>query len=241
LAVTGAEQLRLLLHAEVSAFTCVDLRNRRVEVVITPEVPEYWQAVERASDTLVDNPLPAYWSSSPAPSPSRVSDHLSRRAWFATATYAEVLRPMGTPHMLGVPMLEASAGGPSCAVSRSGKDFSARDLHVATALQAALVVAHRHVADARRGARAPVQRSHGVGAAGLTPREVEVLALLSDGSTAHAIGRRLHISPGTVRKHLEHLYRKLGVQDRLSAVNRGRELGLERSASRGGAGPSTWR
>jgi DNA-binding CsgD family transcriptional regulator len=198
-------------------------------VVLTPDVPEYSRAVERASDTLADNPLPAYWTSSPAPSPSRVSDHLSRKAWFGTATYGEVLRPMGTPHMLGVPLRDASAGGPSCAVSRSGSDFSARDLDVATALQAALVVAHRQV---DRAAGAGSRQVPGSGAlaedaaATLTAREVEVLQSLSAGRTAQAIARRLDVSLGTVRKHLEHVYRKLGVQDRLSAVNRGRELGL---------------
>jgi DNA-binding CsgD family transcriptional regulator len=230
LAVVGAEQVRLLLHAEVSAFTCVDLRQRRVDVLITPNVPEYHQAAERASDTLVDNPLPAYWASSAAPSPSRVSDHLSRGEWFATATYSEVLRPMGTPHMLGVPLQDAAAGGPSCAVSRSGSDFSDRDVGIATALQAALVVAHRHVTrmpgtasmQHLAPAAAPVQRP----AAALTPREAEVLRFLSAGRTAQAIARSLDVSPGTVRKHLERVYRKLGVQDRLSAVNRGRELGL---------------
>ena len=240
LAVVGAEQLRLLLHAEVSAFTCVDLQQRRVDVLITPDVPEYHSAAERASDTLADNPLPAYWASSAAPSPSRVSDHLSRRDWFATATYSEVLRPMGTPHMLGVPLRDAAAGGPSCAVSRSGSDFSARDVGVATALQAALVVAHRHVtrmpgaASTRQVARAaaPVLRP----AVSLTPREAEVLSSLSAGSTAQAIARSLDVSPGTVRKHLERVYRKLGVQDRLSAVNRGRDLGLLGTDVRNGAG-----
>lgn len=60
----------------------------------------------------------------------------------------------------------------------------------------------------------------------LTPRETVVLAMLSCGSTAEGIAARLLISPRTVHKHQEHLYRKLGAVDRLSAVLRGQELGL---------------
>lgn len=60
----------------------------------------------------------------------------------------------------------------------------------------------------------------------LTPRETVVLALLSRGSTVAGIAARLAISPRTVHKHQEHLYRKLGAVDRLSAVLRAQELGL---------------
>jgi DNA-binding CsgD family transcriptional regulator len=222
-AVEGAQQLLGLLGAEVAAFTYLDLGSRRAQVLITPDVPQYSGPAAHASTTLHDNPLPAYWASSEAPAPSRVSDHLSARAWRGTATYSEVLRPMGTPHMLGVPLLDAARGGPSCAVSRSGRDFSARDVDVATALQAALLAVYTRVS---APVGAPSQPPRQVLGRGLTAREAQVLTLLSEGSTAWAIARRLQVSPATVRKHLEHLYRKLEVQDRLSAVNRGRELGL---------------
>ena len=230
-AVEGAQQLLGLLDAEVAAFTYLDLGSRRAQVLITPDVPQYSGPAAHASTTLHDNPLPAYWASSEAPAPSRVSDHLPARAWRATATYTEVLGPMGTPHMLGVPLLDAARGGPSCAVSRSGRDFSARDVDVATALQAALLVVYTRVS-AAVGWCSP----RPVLARELTAREVEVLTLLSEGSTAWAIARRLQVSPATVRKHLEHLYRKLEVQDRLSAVNRGRELGLVQAALSPSAG-----
>ena len=62
--------------------------------------------------------------------------------------------------------------------------------------------------------------------ADLTGRELAVLALLAEGLTAEAIGRRLGVSRHTVRKHLEHLYRKLGVGDRLVAVREARARGL---------------
>jgi DNA-binding NarL/FixJ family response regulator len=52
----------------------------------------------------------------------------------------------------------------------------------------------------------------------LTERELEVLQLLAFGYTNRDIGRRLFISPDTVKTHLEHIYQKLGASDRTSAV-----------------------
>ena len=60
----------------------------------------------------------------------------------------------------------------------------------------------------------------------LTPRERAVLLLLATGLTAQGIAVRLTISPRTVHKHQEHLYRRLGAVDRLSAVLRAQEAGL---------------
>lgn len=59
----------------------------------------------------------------------------------------------------------------------------------------------------------------------LTPRELEVLALVARGLTAASIGLRLQMSSTTVRTHLEHIYKKTGQRDRLLAVNYARQLG----------------
>jgi DNA-binding CsgD family transcriptional regulator len=61
---------------------------------------------------------------------------------------------------------------------------------------------------------------------GLTAREQTVLALTADGLTAEAIAHRLGISPHTVIKHQQHIYRKLGVNDRLTAVLVAQQAGL---------------
>lgn len=64
------------------------------------------------------------------------------------------------------------------------------------------------------------------GATVLTGRERVVLGLLCEGLTAHAIGHRLSCSPRTVSKHLEHIYFKLEVHDRVSAVRAAETRGL---------------
>ncbi|CAL9516387.1 hypothetical protein SUDANB95_03711 [Actinosynnema sp. ALI-1.44] len=61
---------------------------------------------------------------------------------------------------------------------------------------------------------------------GLTEREHEVLTVLAQGLTAEAIARRMDISPRTVHRHLQNVYRKLGTTDRLSTVLRAQSMGL---------------
>ncbi|MEV0399002.1 response regulator transcription factor [Actinoallomurus sp. NPDC050550] len=65
-------------------------------------------------------------------------------------------------------------------------------------------------------------------ATALTRRETEVLALVADGLSNQAIGRRLHLTEGTVKSHLAHVYAKLGVESRTSAVAVATDLGLIR-------------
>jgi DNA-binding response OmpR family regulator/DNA-binding CsgD family transcriptional regulator len=53
---------------------------------------------------------------------------------------------------------------------------------------------------------------------GLTPREAEVLYWIARGKTNRDIGEILGSSPATVKKHLEHVYEKLGVETRSAAA-----------------------
>lgn len=52
----------------------------------------------------------------------------------------------------------------------------------------------------------------------LTPRQQQVLELLAEGVELPDIASRLFVSPGTVRKHIERIYRALGVRSRGEAV-----------------------
>jgi two-component system, NarL family, response regulator LiaR len=60
----------------------------------------------------------------------------------------------------------------------------------------------------------------------LTPREVEVLKLLSQGQTNPQIAQNLLVSRGTVKIHVQHIISKLGVSDRTQAAVRAIEAGV---------------
>jgi DNA-binding CsgD family transcriptional regulator/PAS domain-containing protein len=60
----------------------------------------------------------------------------------------------------------------------------------------------------------------------LTAREREVLVHLARGETNRQIGAAMGLSPGTVKKHVEHILAKLNAADRTQAAVRASELGL---------------
>lgn len=62
----------------------------------------------------------------------------------------------------------------------------------------------------------------------LSAREIEVLELVAAGSTNRAIADALYISEATVKTHLLHVFRKLGVDDRTAAVTVAVERGIIR-------------
>ena len=70
----------------------------------------------------------------------------------------------------------------------------------------------------------------------LTPRHWELLDLLAAGHTNAQIARRLGVTEGTVRKHLQNIYSRLQVSSRTAAVMRECEprLTLSRSTIPGG-------
>ena len=74
------------------------------------------------------------------------------------------------------------------------------------------------------------RRTHGVAGGGLpeplSGRELEILQLVAAGKSNRRIAQELYVSVGTVKTHLNNLYRKLRVRSRTQAVARARELNL---------------
>ena len=60
----------------------------------------------------------------------------------------------------------------------------------------------------------------------LSQRELEILGLLARRESNKEIAAGLYITPGTVKRHTQNIYRKLQVNDRREAVEQARELGV---------------
>ncbi len=60
----------------------------------------------------------------------------------------------------------------------------------------------------------------------LSERELEILRLVSNGSSNREIATSLYITEGTVKNHLTNILSKLGVRDRTQAALKAREMGL---------------
>jgi DNA-binding CsgD family transcriptional regulator len=134
------------------------------------------------------------------------------------ARAAETWTALGCPYEAAL----ALAGGDEEAALRRSLDA----LQELGARPVATIVARRlrglGARGVPRGPRPATQRNP----ANLTRREVEVLGLLAEGKTNEEIARALWLSPSTVRRHVEHVYAKLGVRTRAQASAQAARLGL---------------
>jgi len=165
-----------------------------------------------------------YWNCEPCSYPDRtgdlrsivkISDFYSARQWHGIGTRCGINRPMRFEHdlMLTLPAPSGPAPVPGRTVRLfffrgPGPDFSERDRELLTLLRPHV---HQAYLDAER-LRHPGPR--------LTPRQKDLLRLLAAGHTNAQIARRLGISEGTVRSHLEDIYLRLNVSSRTAAVTR---------------------
>jgi DNA-binding CsgD family transcriptional regulator len=146
-------------------------------------------------------------------SATRVSDVISRPRLVNSRVYAEWFRPLGVEAELEVGIAPSRIRTRTFILDRAHGDFSDRDRAVLEAVRPHLRRIHE-MTELRRavGDAEPEQRDR------LTDREAEILELVAAGLTNAGIAERLWVSPGTVKKHLENVYAKLGVANRAAAV-----------------------
>ena len=135
-------------------------------------------------------------------------DFYSNRQWHSTGMYTEVLHPAGVEEELLIPLPAPPGIARRLVFFRGpGRPFTDGERDAALMLQPHITWA------LRRQARLQACRL-------LTERQAELLQLVAAGHDNIAIARRLGLSPGTVRTHLEHIYARLGVSSRTAAAAR---------------------
>ena len=149
--------------------------------------------------------------------PIRRSDLQSMRNFRNSGVYADVVQRIGIDEMLAFAL---KPGGLHVCISlnRTGPDFMPAAVDLITQLRPLLTRRIEQLAADRADRLAAGGGSIWPGPAVLTPRQQQVLRLVAGGLTDAAIGRRLGCSPRTVDKHLEHIYRRLGVSCRTAAI-----------------------
>jgi DNA-binding CsgD family transcriptional regulator len=148
----------------------------------------------------------------------KIADFYSAPEWHSTGMYSDLYQPQGIEHELMLTLPAGSAPprrspGPGRTLRLflfrgPGADFSEADRALLTLLRPHL---HQAYLDAERR-RHPVPE--------LTARHWQLIDLLAAGHTNAQIARRLGLSEGTVRTHLENMYRRLQVSSRTAAVTR---------------------
>jgi DNA-binding CsgD family transcriptional regulator len=174
------------------------------------------------------HPLLSYYLGTADMAPQQVADVPSA---FASprvrARWAELSRCHGVEHQLAIP-LPAGGDGPRWFVLGRSEPFAADRMLLARRVQRLIVGLDRQATALNRWQNRAATPEAGAVAADvhLTPRELSVLTLVADGLTAAAAARRLVVAERTVHKHLERIYAKFGVSDRVSAVLRAQRLGI---------------
>ena len=177
-------------------------------------VEQVWSAYPEVRET---DPLPGGPAADIEPSAppigqaTRFSDLIGLRAFRRLDLHAEVCRPLGVDYVMKL-FLPGAAGEWSAFVfDRQRRDFTERDRLI-------LDLLFPHLVQLRDRAR--IRSLIPPGQAELTRREREIMVWVARGKRNVEIARILWVAPGTVRKHLDNVYAKLGVSNRTEAVAR---------------------
>jgi len=228
-AITVLDVLGPRIDAAISNYGRMDQRVGLVDIV-APGCQENLPVIrDWVQSNPVDNPwflLMNHEDRVPISGEALAGGHA---AWTRDPLQQLMASVTGCDELATVPLTRGPAEVSGLSFGRRGRDFTEEELDFLASVQPLLQAVARH---ADRMARWRAQLSDADRAhtacrdAGLTPRELHVLRLMADGLTATSVARRLGCSPRTAEKHVANAYRKLGVNDRVSAVLEAQRHGL---------------
>jgi DNA-binding CsgD family transcriptional regulator len=137
--------------------------------------------------------------------PLRLSDFTTLTGFRQLEVYDVLLRPFGLAWTANVGY-RGPRGLNELVCARTHLDFSDRELMLLNLAATAVGLAARDPAPAVPPALA------------LTAREAEVLERVARGCSNAEIAQALSVAPGTIKKHLDNIFAKLGVRNRLQAA-----------------------
>ncbi len=207
-ALVGADQVEFeQTHPERHWLGFMQSVEGRAFVPEEPNDPHYWSLWWRS--TAVHARL------GDAVSTTMRSDFESDLGWRNHPLYLDYMKDQGLFHELGFNLPDPDGRSLRLHCWRSpGRDFAERDRFLLSLLRPHVVVAYR----AAERLRHPML---------LTARQLELLAYVGRGLTNRQVARAMGLTEGTVRRHLENIYERLGVNSRTEAVAR---LAAARSA-----------
>jgi DNA-binding CsgD family transcriptional regulator len=164
---------------------------------------------------------------------TKISDFFTQRELRNLGYYDEYLRRVGLEHRMSTVVPKPPFSAIALALGRSGKDFSERDRLLLDLLHPHLTQAYDNAAAMtriREESARPTPTTYvllsreSLGFLGLTNREADIFVGIARGMTNKQVAASLCVSPLTLKTHLQHVYRKLGVETRTQALARASEM-----------------
>ena len=213
--------LRALREAVPSEFCALNELPADLPNTISLTEPAVPPALHVAFARLgAQNPLVQHYLRTHDGRATRFSDVLTRRELHRLELYRAVYRPLGIEYQVAFTLPASSQRILGVALSRAGRDFTARERDLLNIARPYLIQAYRnalaHTLLARGAGRQIVPAD--LAALGLTQRQAQVLRLVAMGHSGKDTAAALGITARTAQKHLERCYRVLGVNDRSQAA-----------------------
>jgi DNA-binding CsgD family transcriptional regulator len=203
-----------LIPSDAIGYTDADRVHQRTIEYVDTDAGTFDDDDEKLFWRIVDeHPLCRHQQAYAEFSATRLSDVISRQRLVNSRIYAEWFRPLGVEAELEIGIAQFRPRTRNFSLVRASGDFSTRDRAALELLRPQLRCIHEMM-----HLRHALARTEPHDLNQLTAREGEVLELVGVGLTNAAIAERLWISPGTVKRHLENVYTKLGVANRTAAV-----------------------
>ncbi len=226
----GSERVRLaltstarLIASDLTTLSVCDLRHGRRHIEMTPQAALSATDREAFDRHFYEHPLVCFHAANHQAGAMRLGDFYCTTALETLPLYQDYYRPLRLRAVMAVPLHVDERMLVSVVLNRHGRDFSERDRQMADLLRPGLAAQLKEsYAPSQTGWMAPEGAEPLASCASLTAREKEILQWVGAGKSNAEIAWIMAISPRTVQKHLEHIFDKLGVQNRLAALLRAR-------------------
>ena len=210
-----------IVGGDKSCYHVVEVATGDLRVLAMPHHEALDELDEARMAHMHQHPLLAHFTRCDRLEGRMISDFLSISEYHRLPLYGEFFRHLDVEDQLLVGVSLASSGYlAGFSVERGYPGFAPEDRRIFDALQPHLATAYANALCYSRALRSvvpglqdPARRLHR-----LTTRQLQILESLAAGRSNIQIAAALDLSPGTVRKHLEHILRRLGVTTRTAAA-----------------------
>ncbi len=212
--------LARLVGCDSLSFTVLGAEAGQVSVTRHPDGISSPGSLAAFAAYVHEHPLANYYRQTGDARPIMISDFLGRQDFHRLNLYGEYFRWIPVEYQIAFGLPAAGSEIIGIALNRAESDFTEDERDLLSVIRVPLMTALERARQRQRAREGLATATSGAlaGLTDLTDREMRVLRLAALGRTTSAIARALDVSPRTVAKHLEHIYRKLDVTSRTSAV-----------------------